>query len=125
MIRNGTAVCPGCGRQVSVKNGVFIAHRGLPSVSALCFMSDMPMPFQGRSPAAMEAKAHIVARLAVQVQDEDPTLVWHYLTAAPAWFLQELLQVALAGIDVEGKRVEDIWGWVGRMPASRLWEVSA
>lgn len=117
-----TETCPGCGRRIGVQHGRFNGHHSAGAVE--CVMSQMPLPIGGRSDADMEAKAHIVAGLAAQMRDEDPAGVWDYLTAVPAEFVQEVAMLALAGMDTEGKRVQDIWGWVRALPSARF-EVSA
>lgn len=102
------ATCPGCGRPVDAANGRYETHyKGVGS--RYCFMSGMPQPVTGRGYAEMNARAQIVACLALEVQESDPHQVWLYLTAMPAEFVQELLQVALAGLDVDGKRVSEVW----------------
>lgn len=104
--------CPGCDRGTWVTDGQYDAHH--PTLgSPYCFMSGMPEPVVGRDEEAMKQRAQIVARLAVEVHDGDPHAVWNYLRVVPAEFVAELLQVALAGMDVEGKRVSEIWaGWL-------------
>jgi hypothetical protein len=99
--------CPHCGLIVEAINRRYDTHRG--SESLYCFMSGMPQPVEGREYADMVERARIVACLAVEVQDHDPHAVWRYLSVVPAEFVMELLQVALAALDVEGKRVSEIW----------------
>ena len=89
--------------------GRFGTHHGRDADTRYCFMSGMPQPIEGRDYAAMEERARIVACLAAEVQDSDPHAVWRYLSVVPAEFVQELLQVALAAIDVDGKRVAEVW----------------
>lgn len=61
----------------------------------------------------MRRRAQVVAGLALEVRDSDPHTVWRYLEVMPELFVRELLQVALAGLNVENRRVSDIWeGWV-------------
>lgn len=72
-------------------------------------MSGMPQPVTGHLDSDMEARARIVACLAAEVQDADPVAVWRYLQVIPDQFVRELLQLALAAIPVDGKRVEEIW----------------
>ena len=102
--------CPGCDHVVEAVNGRYETHKvkELPRLE-YCFMSGMPQPVEGLNHAAMVDRAQIVACLATEVQDQDPHAVWRYLGALPAEFVKELLQVALAAIDVEGKRVSEIW----------------
>lgn len=100
--------CPNCGEQVMAINRRFDTHRGVDG-SLYCFMSGMPQPVEGHDYADMVERAQIVACLAVEVQDADPHAVWRYLSVMPHQFVQELLQVALAALDVDGKRVSEIW----------------
>ncbi|AVO21358.1 hypothetical protein SEA_CEPENS_48 [Mycobacterium phage Cepens] len=110
-IRRGRVVCLGCGHSIEVVQGRYSTHHAAEE-SAYCFMSGMPQPFEGRDEESMRERARIVACLAAEVQDSDPHQVWKYLGAVPPEFVRELLQVALAGLDVDGKRPEDIWaGW--------------
>lgn len=107
-------VCPGCGQSVTASHGWYGFHRAGSSVRP-CFMAGMPVPVKGLGEEAMEARARIVACLASQVQSGESAQAWWYLTAVPARFVQELLQVALAAIPVEGKQAEEIW---------RKWDVA-
>lgn len=100
--------CLGCGYIVTAVDGRYETHHGHAG-SRYCFMSGMPQPVEGRERAAMNERARIVACLAVEVQDSDPHAVWRYLDAMPPEFVKELLQVALAGLDVDGKRISEIW----------------
>lgn len=106
MIRQ-EVTCPGCGTPVWSINRRYDTHPG--GGQRYCFMSGMPEPVTGHDYADMVDRARIVSCLAVEVQDADPHAVWRYLSAVPAEFVRELLQVALAGLDVEGKRVSEIW----------------
>lgn len=114
MTTSERVVCPGCGLGVTVAYGRYSFHRAGSSVRP-CFMTGMPVPVKGYGEEAMEERARIVACLAAQVQDGDSAEVWWYLTAVNAQFVQELLQVALAAINVEGKQAEEIW---------RKWDVA-
>ena len=107
-------VCPGCGQTVTAAYGWYSFHRAGSSVRP-CFMAGMPLPVKGIHEEAMEERARIVACLASQVQEGESAHVWWYLTAVPAQFVQELLQVALAALNVEGKEAEEIW---------RKWDVA-
>ncbi len=100
--------CLGCESMVDAIDGRYETHHG-GAESRYCYMSGMPQPFEGREYADMQERARIVACLALEVQDSDPHAVWRYLGAVPPEFVKELLQVALAALDVEGKRVSDIW----------------
>lgn len=104
-------LCPGCGRNVWTLGGRYDTHQSGASGLAYCFMSGMPQPVIGRSIDGrdMEERAKIVACLAAEVQDADPAAVWRYLGVMPPLFVRELLQLALAGLPVEGKQVNEIW----------------
>lgn len=102
--------CPGCDRQVWAQAGRYETHHAAPYGLAYCFMSGMPQPVAGHSDDELEERAQIVACLAAELQDSDPNAVWRYLAVMPPLFVRELLQLALAAIPVDGKRVEDIWG---------------
>lgn len=114
MMTSERVVCPGCGQTVTVAYGRYSFHRAGLSVRP-CFMTGMPLPVKGIHEEAMEERARIVACLASQIQEGESAHVWWYLTAVPAQFVQELLQVALAAIPVEGKQAEEIW---------RKWDVA-
>lgn len=100
--------CPGCGRRVVAENKRYDTHHAGAN-ARYCFMSGMPLPVTGWGDAAFAERARIVACLATEVQDADPHAVWRYLSVMPDLFVRELLQLALAALDVEGKRVSDIW----------------
>lgn len=108
MTTSERVVCPGCGLAVTATAGRYDFHRAGSSVRP-CFMTGMPLPVKELSEEALKERVRIVACLAQQVQEDDPAEVWHYLTAVPAWFVQELLQFALAAIPVEGKEPEAPW----------------
>lgn len=101
--------CPGCDRVVEVINGRYETHQIREIPGRYCFMSGMPQPVTDLNHAGMVERAKIVACLAAEVQDQDPHAVWRYLSSVPPEFVKELMQVALAAIDVEGKRVSEIW----------------
>lgn len=105
-------VCPGCDRTIRAVDGRYDTHHAVAGQLAYCFMSGMPTEVSGRDEAAMQERAKIVACLAMEVQEADPHAVWKYLEVMPETFVRELLQVALAGLNVDGQRVSDIWkGW--------------
>jgi len=113
MMPSELVVCPGCGRRVLTRYGRYNAHNAANDSVEQCFMTAWPIPVVGYSDDDMEDRAYIVAGLAAQVQDGDPAGVEKYLTAVPAVFVQELLQIALGAIDVDGKHVHDIWSrWI-------------
>jgi hypothetical protein len=78
----------------------------------------MHQPITGLSEAAFESRAHLVANLACQLQDEDPAITFEYLTALPADELQRMLMVALAGIPTD-QTIRSIFRWVVDLPAAR------
>ncbi|BBY78898.1 hypothetical protein MPUL_00560 [Mycolicibacterium pulveris] len=111
--------CPYCGRMVSTKNNRFKFHsRRRKAAYDQCPMSFQRVPITGETPTAYVSRAHLVADLAQQVQDEDPAVVWTYLTALPANELQRLMMVALAAIPVD-RRVEDMFAWVCDLPVAK------
>ena len=100
--------CPGCKQMVVSINSRYDTHHGGPE-SRYCFMSGMPEPVEGRTDADMVKRAQVVACLAHEVHDSDPLAVWQYLSSVQPVFVRELLMIALAGLEVEGKRVSEIW----------------
>jgi hypothetical protein len=81
-------------------------------------MSKLRIPITGTRDADFEGRAHLVGNLASRVQDEDPHVIWDYLTALPAVELQRLLMVALAAIPVD-QTVREMFGWVCELPAAK------
>ena len=106
VVKREEVVCPNCGSVVEAINHRYATHH---AGAVVCLMSGMPQPVEGYDYAAMSERARIVASLADEVQHADAHEVWRYLCVMPAGFVRELLQVALAGLDVEGKRVSEIW----------------
>lgn len=131
MSAHKTAPCPYCGRPTCVKGGlVWVAHL-LPGVEKsaaevasigdrYCPMSDQHRAVNGFSFTDHRRRANQVCDLATQVRDRDPSVVWSVLTTIPADELQRLLMVALAGIDVEGRTVDDVYEWVRELPPTSV-----
>jgi hypothetical protein len=89
-----------------------------PRGSEQCRLSRQHAPITGESPNAYVSRAYLVTDLACQVQDDDPSIVWDYLTALPADEVQRLLQIALAAVPVD-KSLEEVFGWVRDLPVAR------
>lgn len=118
------AACPRCERRISTHGGRYALH-GITTDSAQhCPMSKQATPVTGTAPIDYYRRANLVCDLASQVQDEDTSVVWDYLTALSAEELQRLLMVALAAIDVNAP-MERIYGWVLELPAARQGRRSA
>jgi len=112
MMTRVRVVCPACDRVTSVAADRYETHHTTAAAN-YCPLSGMPTPVYGRGEDAMRRRAQVVAGLALEVRDSDPHTVWRYLEVMPELFVRELLQVALAGLNVENRRVSDIWeGWV-------------
>ena len=114
-------VCPYCNREVSTFKFRFNPHNLTPGKKAVpdtCPLSEQPIPVTGESEWDYERRAKLIADLAEQVQDQDPTRVWLYLTALPAGELQKLLMLSLAALNLDGT-VEDMWKWVTDLPVAR------
>jgi hypothetical protein len=84
----------------------------------MCPMTNMHLPITGDSPTAYVSRARLVANLAEEVQDADPSVVWDYLTALSGNELQRLTMIALAAVPVD-QTVEDIFGWVCELPVAK------
>jgi hypothetical protein len=65
------------------------------------------------------SRAHLVAQLAVQIHDEDPEVVWDYITAIPEQELHRMLMVALAAVPVD-LSVAEVFSWVSDLPTARV-----
>lgn len=112
--------CVGCGRGVRTIHGCYNRHHSVKGGGTYCFMSEQHAPITGHTDQAMISKAQLVAKLAMRIQDEDPHQVWRYLTAMPGELVQEMLMIALAGLDIEGRTVGEIWDWVRQLPDARI-----
>jgi hypothetical protein len=84
----------------------------------LCPMTQQHIPITGDSPTSYLSRARLVANLAEQVQDADPSVVWSYLTALSATELQRMAMIALAAIPVD-QTVEQMFSWVCELPSAR------
>jgi hypothetical protein len=111
--------CPRCDRTVTACNRRYSDHGIVKGSSEQCRMSGQRMPVVGLAEGDFQDRAYLVADLAAQLQDLDPVIVWDYLTALPAAELQRMLMVALAAVPVDGKRVEDLFGWVCALPIAK------
>lgn len=109
--------CPRCARVIAVKAGRLCSHSVVPDGRDTCPLSWQRIPVVGVSDDDYLMRARFVAELALLVQDEDPHMVWDYLTALPAVEIQRLLMITLAGIPVD-KRPGEIWGWVAKLPVA-------
>lgn len=110
--------CPRCQRIVCVRHARYAVHRVVEHVSGRCRMSGLLVPVTGLGPDDHERRALLITDLAAQVQDEDPYIVWDYLTAVPAAEVQRLLMIALAAVPTNG-RLDDIFAWVTQLPAAQ------
>ena len=93
-------------------------------------MSGLLVPVTGLGPDDHERRALLITDLAAQVQDEDPYIVWDYLTAVPAAEVQRLLMFALAAhcpdlpfLVVESWNLEPTWQRLCRWRALQLGNV--
>jgi hypothetical protein len=117
--QKGIALCPRCDRPISTTNGRYSLHND-GTHGEVCPLSTMHAPYQShqQSPTDYVGRAHIVANLAAGVQDEDPTVVWDYLTALPANELQRLMMLALAAIPID-QTVAEMFAWVTELPNAK------
>ena len=114
------ARCLYCDRQVATDQGRYTQHSAIAGVvGSTCPMTGQHTPITGQRPADYVSRAYLVADLAAQVQDEDPTVVWAYLTGLPADELQRLMQIALAAIDCD-RSIDELFGWVNALPVARV-----
>lgn len=112
--------CPYCARQISVDNTRYARHAITPGGSDYCPMVGQRMPITGQTESDWESRAYLVTNLAGQVQDQDPHIVWHYLTALPPVELQRLLMVSLCAIPaMTDQSVDDLFAWVKDLPDAR------
>jgi hypothetical protein len=116
--------CPRCAREVCIKEGRYAIHSISERTGIRCRMTGQKIPATGTDPDSFEQRAAIVADLAWQVQDGDPLLAWDYLTTLPAWELQRLMAVALAGIRID-QTVGSIFAWVTALPAAHRLQETA
>lgn len=109
--------CSYCARHIGVKDHRFHIHSPTPRAPHRCPLSGQYIPVTGHTPLDHEKRARAVLDLATQIQDENPAIVWTYLTATPAAELQRLLVIALAAIPITAP-IEQIFGWVYQLPAA-------
>ncbi len=115
-----TVTCIYCGNQVRSDSGCYPRHSQSPKQrDDMCPLSYQRVPRVGLTERDWEHRAKQVANLAWQLHDCDPAIVWAYLTALPADELQRLTLVALAGIPIEGRTVDDIFDWVTELPTAQ------
>lgn len=117
---NGIAKCPHCKRVVRTH----IDKYGLHSMTTdgrndRCPVSGQRTPVTGFTATDYVSRAQLVASLAGQVQDEDPAVVFDYITALPVDELRRMLQIALAAVPVD-KSVGEMFGWVCSLPAAKV-----
>jgi hypothetical protein len=112
----GITLCPRCNRAVSTSNARFGRHNA--ADGTVCRLTDQHTPIVGVTPTDYLRRAHLVADLASQVQDADPSVVWDFLTALPAAEVQRLAVIALAGIRLD-QTVPEIFAWVTDLPVAR------
>lgn len=117
--QKGIAPCTYCGRMVRTDGSRYKRHTTTRRGEEICRMEQQHAPVTGLNASSMVARAHMVADLAQQVQDRDPSIVWDVLTGLPADELQRLTMIALAGIPVEDNKIADIWGWVCDLPEAK------
>ena len=110
--------CPRCNRHINAHGNRISLHTLTPAGGEHCPMSKQAIPITGETPIDYYRRANLVCDLASQVQDQDTTVVWDYLTALNPAEMQRLLMVALAAIDVNAP-MERIYGWVLELPAAR------
>lgn len=114
---NSIALCPYCNRSVRTSGNYFMLHN-TGTYEQVCPLSEQRVPITGVDPQAFASRAKLVANLAYQVKDEDPAIVWHYLTSLPGSELQRLAMVALAAVPVD-QSVAEMFSWVKDLPAAQ------
>lgn len=115
---SGIARCLRCDRMVATHHNRYVNHSAELGGEALCRLSRQHVPIDGHRDSDYIARAHLVATLACQVQDEDPSICWDYLTVLPANEIQRLLMIALAAVPVS-QTVESMFSWVTQLPAAK------
>lgn len=119
------AKCPYCGREVRTDNGAFVVHSITPKkIGDTCPLAEQPVPVTGVTENDHDKRAHLIAKLAWQLRDEDPWRVRCYLTALPAAEVERLLLFALAAIPVD-QTVDEMFGWVNELPDAQAGEAVA
>jgi hypothetical protein len=104
---------------VSTDSGRFNNHGAVAGTKTTqyCSMSKQRIPVTGLNSDDFIERAVLVADLAGQLQDLDPTIVWDFLTALPAAELQRMMMVALAAVPVD-QTLTDVFGWVCDLPTA-------
>ncbi len=121
-------ICAYCGRTVGVSFGWYVKHSIEARSCTPCPLADMPVipkAVEGIWPTEedLAVRARLVPRLGQMQQDEDPRLVWTYLSALKPMDLQIMLAAALAIVPTEG-RIRDIFAWLYELPEVKLRAVS-
>lgn len=112
------ARCLRCRRDIGTVNRRYTLHTtDYRQHGVYCRMSNMPVPVTGLQDQDFEDRVWLVSDLACQLQDQDPKLVWDFLTCLPAAELQRLLMVLLAALPVD-KTAKELWGWVMSLPVA-------
>lgn len=112
--------CLGCGRMVSTAaNGTYNLHAVSDRGGEVCRMTFQRRPIQGDTARDYFDRANLVANLAWQLQDEDPHIVYEYLTSLDPTELARLALIAMAGLPVGDQDVHEIWAWVHQLPVAR------
>lgn len=111
------ARCPRCNRTIRTNDLHYVQHNE-GEHNQLCPMSFQHTPIVGNTPSAYRSRASLVANLAEQIQDSDPTLVWDYLTALSGNELQRMMMVALAAIPVD-QTLDEMFAWVCELPVAK------
>lgn len=120
--------CAYCGRVVATEYGWYVKHSIEAGGRQSCPLASMPVvptPVDGVWPTEedLAVRARLVPRLGQMQQDEDPHLVWTYLSTLKPMDLQIMLAAALAIVPTEG-RIRDIFAWLYELPDSKLRAVS-
>ncbi len=68
--------------------------------------------------AELEATAELALHLAFLIRDEDPNLLWEFLSRLDRRRLQELAVITLAAVPVDAA-LSDLYSWVADLPAAQ------
>lgn len=110
--------CPFCRRTITAAHQHYTMHGIKPDSDNYCPMSRQPLPAAGHTDHDYERRARTITRLATQLRDEDPQLVYTYLQSQSHAELLQLASVALAAINTEQTRAE-MFRWVLELPEAR------
>lgn len=102
--------CVYCGRDITTVQGRYVRH-ATPD-GAPCPMERFRHPITDTGPDGHEKRVTTVMDLAARMRDEDPALVWAYLTGTPAAEVQRLLCIALCAIPDDIEPRAGLLGWV-------------